>query len=356
MSVSIAADKILKRFAATAHGANDRGTTALDHVSFEVQSGELFGFIGPDGGGKTTLFRILVTLLTPDAGTATVLGLDVVRDLWAIRRRVGYMPGRFSLYPDLSVEENLRFFAAVFDTTVADAHAQIAPIYSQLEPFKDRRAAALSGGMKQKLALCCALVHKPELLMLDEPTTGVDAVSRREFWDLLGSLRAQGLTIVVSTPYMDEADRCDRVALIQQGRLLAVDTPKAIAQALDRPLFGIRAPKRYEALLALREFPHARSVLPFGEVHHYTDQRADVNPDSLSRELREFLHSHGIGDAEVSVIPPTVEDTFIARMADPDAPPSGAALKGRPCESQPDGTDRRGGPSGPPPRNAVDHD
>jgi len=251
MSISVAADKLVKRFAGSAHGAG-AATTALDGVSFAVRSGELFGFIGPDGGGKTTLFRILVTLLIPDAGAATVLGLDVVRDLWAIRQRVGYMPGRFSLYPDLTVEENLRFFASVFDTTIDGSYAQIAPIYEQLAPFKDRRAAALSGGMKQKLALCCALVHRPDVLFLDEPTTGVDAVSRREFWDLLAHLKQQGLTTVVSTPYMDEADRCDRVALVQRGHLLAVDTPAAVARAFDRPLIGIRAAKRYESLVALR--------------------------------------------------------------------------------------------------------
>ena len=311
MSISVQADKVVKRFSSN---------VALAGVSFEVRTGEVFGFIGPDGGGKTTLFRILVTLLTPDEGKATVLGLDVVRDLWAIRQRVGYMPGRFSLYPDLSVEENLRFFASVFDTTVEASYEQIAPIYDQLAQFKDRRAGALSGGMKQKLALCCALVHKPEILFLDEPTTGVDAVSRREFWDLLARLRDQGLTIVVSTPYMDEADRCDRVALIQRGRLLAVDTPEAIARAFDRPLIGIRTTQRYDALLALRQLPSNRSVLPFGDVIHYTDQRADAGPDVVIGELQRLLRSKGIGDAEITSLTPTVEDVFIARMGAPDEP------------------------------------
>ncbi|HTM03548.1 MAG TPA: ABC transporter ATP-binding protein [Vicinamibacterales bacterium] len=336
MSISIKASNLVRRFA---------DTTALDGVSFEISAGELFGFIGPDGGGKTTLFRILVTLLKPDDGTATVLGLDVVRDLWAIRQRVGYMPGRFSLYPDLSVEENLRFFASVFDTTIEASYEQIAPIYEQIAPFKDRRAAALSGGMKQKLALCCALVHKPEVLFLDEPTTGVDAVSRREFWDLLGRLRAGGLTIVVSTPYMDEADRCDRVALIQHGKLLAVDTPAAIANSFDRPLIGVHASKRYDALLALRRFPHAHSVLPFGAVHHYTDERADAPADQVMRELREFLRSEGI-DADVTTLQPTVEDTFIARMGEP---PARADLKVGLYD--PDSHNRRGGSSAPPPRS-----
>ncbi|HEU4879701.1 MAG TPA: ABC transporter ATP-binding protein, partial [Gemmatimonadaceae bacterium] len=195
-------------------------TQALESVSFDVSHGELFGLVGPDGAGKSTLFRILTTLIIPDSGTATVLGLDVVRDLWAIRSRVGYMPGRFSLYGDLTVAENLSFFASVFGTTVKEGYELIAPIYRQIEPFADRRAEALSGGMKQKLALSCSLVHRPDILFLDEPTTGVDAVSRREFWDQLRILRDSGLTIVVSTPYMDEAMRCDRIALVQNGHIL----------------------------------------------------------------------------------------------------------------------------------------
>src|SRR5436190_14561287 len=223
-------------------------TVALDNVSIAVEKGELFGFIGPDGGGKTTLFRILVSLLVPGAGRASVLGLDVVRDYRALRQRVGYMAGRFSLYPDLSVEENLTFFASVFGTTIEREYEQIKPIYTQLEPFKDRRAAALSGGMKQKLALCCALVHRPDILFLDEPTTGVDAVSRREFWDLLGRLQEGGLTTVVSTPYMDEATRCDRVALMHRGRMLAIDTPAGITRGFEHPLCAVRTGDRYKAL------------------------------------------------------------------------------------------------------------
>jgi ABC-type multidrug transport system ATPase subunit len=293
-------------------------TTALAGVTFDVNAGELFGFIGPDGAGKTTLFRILVTLLAPDSGRASVLGRDVVRDYRALRQHVGYMAGRFSLYPDLSVEENLRFFASVFGTTIEWEHDRIAPIYSQLEPFKERRAAALSGGMKQKLALCCALVHRPEILILDEPTTGVDAVSRREFWDLLGRLKQDGLTIVVSTPYMDEATRCDRVALIHRGRFLAVDTPEAITRAFDRPLLGVRAKDRYETLTTLRRYEHALTAYPFGEVIHYTDQRADVAADQLAQDLRAFLGANGLADAVVEAIPPTVEDTFIARTGSPD--------------------------------------
>jgi ABC-2 type transport system ATP-binding protein len=293
-------------------------TVALDDVSFSIGKGELFGFIGPDGAGKTTLFRILATILIPDAGQARVLGSDVVKDLWTLRRQLGYMPGRFSLYPDLSVEENLRFFASVFGTTLEREYAQIAPIYSQLEPFKSRRASALSGGMKQKLALCCALVHRPELLLLDEPTTGVDAVSRREFWDLLASLKDTGLTIVVSTPYMDEANRCDRVALIQRGHILAIDTPTAITASFDRPLLAIRAPDRYRTLRALRDYEHANSVYPFGETLHFTDVRANAAPDAIARDVEAYLNEHGISDAKVSPTDPTIEDTFIARMGAPE--------------------------------------
>lgn len=305
MSSSVSASSLRKQFGAT---------RALDEVSFDVEAGELFGFIGPDGGGKTTLFRILVTLLRPDSGRAQVLGLDVVRDFWALRRRVGYMPGRFSLYPDLSVEENLRFFASVFGTTPEREYDHIAPIYDQIAPFKERRAAALSGGMKQKLALCCALVHRPEILFLDEPTTGIDAVSRRELWDLLGRLRQQGMTVVVSTPYMDEAHRCDRIALMQGGRVIALDTPAAVAASLDRPLFAVRAGARHAALIALRSFPHAHSVLPFGDVHHVTDKRRDLPPDLIAGELRSYLAAAGFADADVAAVPSTVEDVFIERM------------------------------------------
>ena len=256
---------------------------ALQDVSFDVAPGELYGVIGPDGSGKTTLFRILVTLLLPDAGEARVLGRDVVTDLWDLRTRIGYMPGRFSLYPDLSVAENLAFFAALFDTTVAAARDTIAPIWVQLERFAGRRAGALSGGMKQKLALCCALVHRPEILFLDEPTTGVDAVSRKEFWDLLGRLRDDGLPIVVSTPYMDEASLCDRVSLMQAGRLLVTDRPAAIGAGYPRPLFGVHGPNILGLLGALRAFPHAAAVWPFGATLHYTDARRDASVEVVRR-------------------------------------------------------------------------
>ncbi|MBA3555865.1 MAG: ABC transporter ATP-binding protein [Gemmatimonadales bacterium] len=290
---------------------------AVDDVSLDVKPGELFGVIGPDGAGKTTLFRILVTLLLPDTGTARVLGRDVVRDLWDLRTRVGYMPGRFSLYPDLSVAENLAFFAALFGTSVTAEAETIAPIWRQLEPFAGRRAGALSGGMKQKLALCCALIHRPEILFLDEPTTGVDAVSRREFWDLLGRLRQGGLTIVVSTPYMDEASRCDRVALMQKGRLLVTDTPGEIGRRYPRPLFAVRGPNLLGLLGALRRFPHAAAVWPFGESLHYTDARADATSELIGRELDGYLASAGITETTVGPIPAGIEDAFMWHMAEP---------------------------------------
>ena len=325
---AVVVDSVVKQFGQT---------TALAGVSCAIHTGELFGFIGPDGAGKTTLFRILDTLLVPDRGGARVLGEDVVDRLWSLRTRVGYMPGRFSLYQDLSVEENLRFFASVFGTTLEREHDRIAPIYRQLEAFRTRRAGALSGGMKQKLALCCALVHRPEILFLDEPTTGVDAVSRREFWDLLSQLKAGGLTAVVSTPYMDEANRCDRVALIQRGGLLAVDTPDAIARSFDRPLLAVHSAHRYETLRALRHYPHTHTVYPFGETLHYTDARTDVSLEQIAREVRAFLETRGVpqvpgvpraiesragASLHVESIPATVEDTFMARMGPETAPHS----------------------------------
>jgi ABC-type multidrug transport system ATPase subunit len=292
-------------------------TRALDHVSLEVGAGELFGLIGPDGAGKTTLFRILTTLIVPDSGSAMVLGLDSVRDLWQIRSRLGYMPGNFSLYPDLTVAENLSFFASVFGTTVERGHALIAPIYDQIAPFADRRADALSGGMKQKLALSCALVHRPDLLLLDEPTTGVDAVSRREFWDQLDALRRSGLTIVVSTPYMDEAMRCDRVALIQGGRILDIDAPRAIGKRFHHPLVAVKSRDRYRLLSALRAMANAHSVYPFGEELHYADRR-DVTAEELAPELEAEIRRGGFADAEVRAQAPGIEDVFMELMAKPE--------------------------------------
>jgi ABC-type multidrug transport system ATPase subunit len=289
---------------------------ALDGLSVSVEPGELFGFIGPDGAGKTTLFRILTSLLTPDEGTAYVLGLDVVGQYRQLRPRLGYMAGQFSLYPDLSVRENLDFFASVFGTTPEAQMDVIRPVYEQLEPFADRRAADLSGGMKQKLALSCALVHRPDLLILDEPTTGVDAVSRRDFWDLLTHLKEGGLPIVVSTPYMDEASRCDRVALIQDGSLLTVDAPEQIQRDYQWPLVAVRGPNHYRMLRVLRTFEHGRSVFPFGDELHYSDARRKKPPASVAEEVRSFLHEREFDDAEVQPIEAGIEDVFMALGSD----------------------------------------
>ena len=286
-------------------------TVALDGISFDTRHGELFGLVGPDGAGKSTLFRILTTLLVPDLGTASVLGLDVVKDLWAIRSRVGYMPGRFSLYGDLTVSENLSFFASVFGTTVEQGYSLIAPVYRQIEMFADRRADALSGGMKQKLALSCALVHRPDILFLDEPTTGVDAVSRREFWDQLAALRESGLSIVVSTPYMDEAMRCDRVALMQEGRILQVDSPREIGSHYPLPLVEVVGADRYRLLLSLRNAPHAHSAYPFGTKIHFTDDRKGHDPQKVSVELRDYLAREGFSEVQINPIPAGIEDQFM---------------------------------------------
>lgn len=285
-------------------------TEAVKEISFEVNDGELFGLIGPDGAGKTTIFRILTTLLKPNSGSATVLGFDVVEDYKKIRPKVGYMPGRFSLYQDLSVEENLTFFASVFGTTIEENYELVKPIYSQLEPFKDRMAGALSGGMKQKLALSCALIHKPEVLFLDEPTTGVDAVSRKEFWQMLHRLKEEGITILVSTPYMDEAEQCDRIALMQEGEILSIDTPDRITNQFDEQLWAIKSKDKYRLIQVLRNYEFAGSVQPFGEYVHYTDKRPNFEPD----ELKSYLKTKGVQNPEMRTIAPDIEDTFIRLM------------------------------------------
>ena len=284
---------------------------AVDNLTLTVHAGELFGVIGPDGAGKTTLFRLITSLLVPDAGALRVLGLDPVRELRALRRQLGYMPGRFALYQDLSVAENLAFYAGVFGTTVADGLRIIEPIWRQLAPFAERRAGALSGGMKQKLALCCALVHAPGLLVLDEPTTGVDAVSRAEFWELLGHLRDDGLSILVSTPYMDEAGRCDRVALMQSGRVLALGTPAALASGYPHPLLAVRGSDRLRMLATLRALPHAVSVWPFGDRLHYTDARAGTELAAIRAEVESALREAGVRDATVVPMAASVEDVFL---------------------------------------------
>ena len=280
-------------------------TVALHPTTFSVEQGELFGCIGPDGAGKTTLIRIMTTLLLADEGTVTIAGLDAVRDYAAIRQRTGYMPGKFSLYQDLSVEENLRFFATIFKTQVEENMHLIYDIYKQLEPFKKRPAGKLSGGMKQKLALCCAMVHKPEVLFLDEPTTGVDAVSRKEFWDMLQRLKQQGITIFVSTPYMDEASLCDRVALIQEGRILSVDTPKNIIQQYPKRILAAKADNMYALLKQLKQQPYVEMAYPFGDYHHVV-----VEPDN--HDAAEQIRA--LGATEVMPCEPSIEDSFIMAM------------------------------------------
>lgn len=281
---------------------------ALQDISLDIHSGELFGLIGPDGAGKTSLFRILTTLLLADKGKATVCGLDVVRDYKKIRTIVGYMPGRFSLYQDLTVEENLNFFATVFNTTVEENYELVRDIYMQIEPFKKRKAGKLSGGMKQKLALSCALIHRPEVLFLDEPTTGVDPVSRVEFWDMLDRLKKQGITILVSTPYMDEASRCDRIALMRSGRCLSVDTPVGIRSSFGRQLWIVRSASMYKLLVDLRAFPGTHSCYAFGDAHHLTLKEDGREMDAL----KLFLKGKGYTDVMIERVEPSVEDCFMA--------------------------------------------
>jgi len=283
------------------------GIKALENISFEVNDGELFGLIGPDGAGKTTVFRILTTLLIADEGNANVAGLDVVADYKTIRQSVGYMPGKFSLYQDLTVEENLKFFATIFGTTIAENYDLIKEIYVQIEPFKTRRAGKLSGGMKQKLALCCALIHKPKILFLDEPTTGVDPVSRKEFWEMLKRLQQKGITILVSTPYMDEAALCDRIALIQNGKILQIDTPDAIVKQYPKTIFCVNANNKYQLIEALKTYGHQHSVYPFGEFVHYTDQRNIFDVE----DLKAFLKSQNLSKITIEQVQPTIEDTFM---------------------------------------------
>ena len=289
---------------------NDHGAPALDHISFTVQPGELFGLIGPDGAGKTTLFRILTTLLLPDQGSASVDGYDVLKDYKKIRNTIGYMPGRFSLYQDLSVEENLKFFATIFNTTIEKNYHLIRDIYSQIEPFKTRRAGKLSGGMKQKLALSCALIHEPTVLFLDEPTTGVDPVSRKEFWDMLDRLKEKGITILVSTPYMDEATRCDRIALMQNGKVMKVDTPDGIMRSFPEKIYAVKAGNMSQLLKTLMNLPQVKSSYAFGEYAHVI-----LHEDSAALPaVKDMLKTAGLVDIEIRDAQVTIEDCFIDLM------------------------------------------
>ena len=287
---------------------NKGSVKAVNNVSFNVETSEVFGLIGPDGAGKTTLFRILTTLLLPDEGTASVNGLDIVKDYKAIRGILGYMPGKFSLYRDLSVEENLNFFATIFGTTVQKSYDLIKDIYVQLEPFKKRRAGELSGGMKQKLALCCALIHKPVVLFLDEPTTGVDTVSRREFWDMLKRLKQQGITILVSTAYMDEATLCDRIGLMLNGNILSVDTPSDTIKKYPDTLYKIKTNNVHRLLADLRIYTETLNCYPFGDSVHATFKNAAFN---VQLGVTTYLREKGYQHIEVNQTVPDIEDCFI---------------------------------------------
>lgn len=298
----VVVNNIIKRY-----GKKNTVVTALQDVSFEVDQAELFGIIGPDGAGKTSLFRIVTTLLLPDAGTATVDGFDVVKDYKAIRQRVGYMPGRFSLYQDLTVQENLEFFATIFNTTVEENYDLVKDIYSQIEPFKDRKAGKLSGGMKQKLALSCALIHRPSVLFLDEPTTGVDAVSRKEFWEMLKRLKEQGITILVSTPYMDEAGLCDRVALLQTGKILSINTPQRIVESFGKKILAVKSNDMLLLLNEVKQYEMVEDAYPFGEFHHV------VLKNNSSQQLADNLKQSG-RQFELKEVQPNIEDCFIALM------------------------------------------
>jgi ABC-type multidrug transport system ATPase subunit len=300
------ADVVLKNISKT---YNKGEVKAVTDVSFEVEKGELFGLIGPDGAGKTSIFRVLTTLLLPDAGSASVNGLDVVKDWKAIRQRVGYMPGKFSLYQDLTVEENLNFFATVFNTSVAENYDLIKDIYVQIEPFKTRRAGKLSGGMKQKLALCCALIHRPTVLFLDEPTTGVDTVSRKEFWEMLKRLKEQGITILVSTPYMDEATLCERIALIQDGKILSIDTPAQVVKQFPKNLYAIKSERMSQLLRDIRHLEYIDSCNSFGEYHHITFR--DDDDYEIQKKLIADLNRQNHEYIEFKATPATIEDCFI---------------------------------------------
>jgi ABC-2 type transport system ATP-binding protein len=300
MRKAVEASGICKRFGAT---------EALKNISFDVNEGEIFGFIGPDGAGKTTLFRIMTTLLLPDEGTMQVLGLDIKTDFKELRKNIGYMPGRFSLYQDLSVEENLNFYATVFGTSVKENYHLISDIYSHIEPFKKRLAGKLSGGMKQKLALSCALIHKPRLIVLDEPTTGVDAVSRSEFWEMLRKLRPYNITIVVSTPYMDEAMKCDRVVLIQNGQILTIDRPENIRKNFSRKLFSVRASEKYKLINALKKYTDTVSVYPFGDSVHVT-----FTDDKFDDSIYQYLEKEELSNVVISESEAGIEDRFLELM------------------------------------------
>lgn len=304
---SIIANSLTKTY-----GKGKEKILAVDDVSFDVNNGEIFGLIGPDGAGKTSIFRMLTTVLLPDSGSASVENFDMVNDYKKIRQIVGYMPGKFSLYQDLTVEENLSFFASVFNTSIQENYDLIKDIYIQIEPFKDRKAGALSGGMKQKLALCCALIHRPNILFLDEPTTGVDPVSRKEFWEMLQRLKKQGITIVVATPYMDEATLCDRIALMQHGKILSVDTPDRMSVAYPDLIFEVKAGRTSSVLRALENFEPKKNVYAYGEFVHLT---AESNANFSTSSVQEYLKKSGFTNIEINPVKASIEDCFIRLLS-----------------------------------------
>ncbi len=294
------------------YGKKNEKTLAVDNVSFEVNHGEIFGLIGPDGAGKTSIFRMLTTVLLSDSGSASIENFDMVKDYKEIRKILGYMPGKFSLYQDLTIEENLEFFASVFNTTIAENYDLIKDIYIQIEPFKNRRAGKLSGGMKQKLALCCALIHKPKVLFLDEPTTGVDPVSRKEFWEMLQRLKLQGITMVVATPYMDEAALCDRIALMQNGKILSIDTPENISNSYPDYIFEVKAGKTSTVLKALEKFDQKKNVYAYGEFVHLSIEK---NDNFNIKSVEEYLKKEGFENIEINPIKASIEDSFIRLLS-----------------------------------------
>ena len=296
---SISAENIVKNYGKV---------NALDAVSLKVEKGELFGLIGPDGAGKTSLIKILGTLLLANSGKAEIEGMDVVKQYQNIRRQIGYMPGKFSLYQDLTVEENLNFYASIFGTTLEENYDLIKGIYQQIEPFKKRRAGKLSGGMKQKLALSCALIHKPKVLFLDEPTRGVDPVSRQELWNMLQSLKKENITILVSTAYMEEALLCDRISLMDHGKILATNSPEGLIADFEKPLYAIRSGNSFKIIKKLKAYEHANSVYPFGDWVHYTDQRDTIDPT----EIKSYLENNDTLHIEIKQIKASVEDCYMS--------------------------------------------
>ncbi len=299
MMASISAENIVKNYGKV---------NALDAVSLKVEKGELFGLIGPDGAGKTSLIKILGTLLLANSGKAEIEGMDVVKQYQNIRRQIGYMPGKFSLYQDLTVEENLNFYASIFGTTLEENYNLIKGIYQQIEPFKKRRAGKLSGGMKQKLALSCALIHKPKVLFLDEPTRGVDPVSRQELWNMLQSLKKENITILVSTAYMEEALLCDRISLMDHGKILATNSPEGLIADFEKPLYAIRSGNSFKIIKKLKAYEHANSVYPFGDWVHYTDQRDTIDPT----EIKSYLENNDTLQIEIKQIKASVEDCYMS--------------------------------------------